>query len=93
MATGRNLLGHSVKRRMRVWYWNGEDPLEEVERRVAAILLHYDIRPKELKAGSSSTAAETPPSRSPRARRTPSRSHSRSLMLLWPRSWSAGLTC
>jgi len=48
MATGRNLLGAVVQRPLRVWYWNGEDPREEVERRVAAILLNYQIDPDEL---------------------------------------------
>ena len=40
MASGRNLLGVTPAGRMRVWVWNGEDPLEELERRVAAILPH-----------------------------------------------------
>lgn len=48
MVTGRPLLGVPVPKRLRVWYWNGEDPLEEIERRVAAICLHYEIDPHEL---------------------------------------------
>jgi RecA-family ATPase len=28
--------------------WNLEDPLEEVERRIAAILIHYEIAPEEI---------------------------------------------
>jgi hypothetical protein len=48
MATGRNLLGVGVPRRLRVWYWNGEDPIEEIERRVAAICLHYGISAQEI---------------------------------------------
>lgn len=48
MATGRALLGIKPKNRVRVWYWNGEDPAEEVERRIAAIVLHYEIDPAEL---------------------------------------------
>jgi hypothetical protein len=43
MAAGRNLLGVQPLRPMRVWYWNGEDPQEELERRVLAICLHYGI--------------------------------------------------
>jgi hypothetical protein len=43
MATGRNLTGHQPHGRYRVLYWNGEDPLEELERRIAAICLHYGI--------------------------------------------------
>lgn len=48
MVTGRPLLGVPVPKRLRVWYFNGEDPLEEIERRVAAICLHYEIDPREL---------------------------------------------
>jgi AAA domain len=48
MATQRALLGVPVPTRLRVWNWNGEDPREETERRIAAILLHYNIDPQEL---------------------------------------------
>lgn len=48
MATGRALLGVSPPKRLRVWYWNGEDPREETERRVAAICLHFGIAADEL---------------------------------------------
>ena len=48
MATGRPLLGIHPTGKFRVWIWNGEDPLEELERRVAAICLHYRIAPAEL---------------------------------------------
>ena len=49
MATGRALLGtHPAGGKLRVWLWNGEDPLEELERRVAAICIHYGIDPAEL---------------------------------------------
>ena len=33
MATGRPLLGILPPKRARVWYWNGEDPYDELERR------------------------------------------------------------
>lgn len=48
MVTGRPLLGVTPPRRMRVWYVNLEDPLEETERRVAAICLHYGIDAHDL---------------------------------------------
>ncbi|TXN27150.1 AAA family ATPase [Methylobacterium sp. WL19] len=48
LATGRALLGVHVPVPCRVWYWCGEDPLEEIERRVAAILIRYGINPAEL---------------------------------------------
>jgi hypothetical protein len=48
MATARNLLGEQPTERMRVWYHNGEDPLPELERRIAAICVYYKIDPHEL---------------------------------------------
>jgi hypothetical protein len=48
MATGQNLLGISPDRPMRIWYWNGEDPREELERRVLAICLHYGVDRREV---------------------------------------------
>ncbi|KQP24563.1 hypothetical protein ASF27_10715 [Methylobacterium sp. Leaf102] len=43
LATGRPLLGIAPADRLRVWLWNGEDPLDELERRVTAACLHYRI--------------------------------------------------
>jgi AAA domain len=48
MATAQNLLGVELVRPMRVWYWNGEDPQEELERRVLAICLHYGVDRREV---------------------------------------------
>ena len=48
MACGRDLLGIEPAEKLRVLYWNGEDPLEELERRVAGILQHYDLTKKDL---------------------------------------------
>lgn len=48
MATGRDLLGHKPAGKLRVWYWNGEDPEEELNRRIAAICLHYGITAEEI---------------------------------------------
>ena len=48
MSTARNLLGEQPTERLRVWYHNGEDPLPELERRVAAICVYYKIDPHEL---------------------------------------------
>ena len=48
MATGRPLLGSRPPRPLRVWYWCGEDPRSEIDKRVAAICLHYDIKPEEF---------------------------------------------
>jgi hypothetical protein len=42
MAAGTDLLNGGIACRVcRVFYWNGEDPREEVERRLAAIVKHY----------------------------------------------------
>lgn len=49
MVTGRPLLGVMPREHpLRVWVINLEDPLDEIERRVTAILLHYDIPPEEV---------------------------------------------
>jgi AAA domain len=48
MASGRDLLGCLPTKPLRVWYWNGEDPQEEIERRVEAARLHYGIDPAEI---------------------------------------------
>ncbi|MGO9720277.1 MAG: AAA family ATPase, partial [Methylocella sp.] len=50
MAAGRDLLrGTQAKMALKVWYWNLEDPREEIDRRIAAILIHYKIHPDEIK--------------------------------------------
>lgn len=48
MASGKPLLGHRPRRRLRVAYWNGEDPFEESERRVLAACLLHDLGPDDL---------------------------------------------
>lgn len=48
MVTGKPLLGVAVPDKLRVWIWNGEDPREEVERRLAAACLHYGIEAEDI---------------------------------------------
>lgn len=48
MATGRNLLGVDPKEARRVIYFNAEDPLVELQLRVAAICLRFGIDQREL---------------------------------------------
>jgi RecA-family ATPase len=48
MATCRNLLGEQPSERLHVWYHNGEDTLEELNRRLGAICQHYGIPQQEL---------------------------------------------
>ncbi len=46
---GRDLLnGGKPLRRGKVWYYNGEDPQEELDRRIAAICKHYGMKEVEL---------------------------------------------
>jgi AAA domain len=47
IATGRPLLGVTPDEQTNVWYWNGEDPMEELERRLAAAYQHYGIDREE----------------------------------------------
>lgn len=48
MATGRDLLESKPHGQLRVWVWNGEDPRDEIERRLTAAVLHYGIDPEEI---------------------------------------------
>jgi RecA-family ATPase len=49
MAIGRDLLkGTTSPCRLKVWYWNLEDPRDETDRRIAGIILHYKINPAEI---------------------------------------------
>jgi hypothetical protein len=50
MATRRSLLGITPTERIRVLYWNGDDPYVEVERRIHAVCQHYEIDLKALLA-------------------------------------------
>ena len=46
MAIGRDLLnGGQTIEQGRVWYFNSEDPIEELQRRVLAVCIEYDITP------------------------------------------------
>ena len=48
MVAHKELLGEAVPERCRVWLWNGEDPMEEFQRKIAAACLHFEIDPKML---------------------------------------------
>jgi hypothetical protein len=43
MVTGRNLRGIQPPGRLKVWFWNGEDPMVELERRIEAACKYYGI--------------------------------------------------
>jgi AAA domain len=49
ITTGRPLLGVPPDERVNVWYWNGEDPMDELQRRITAAMLHYRIAPAEIR--------------------------------------------
>src|ERR1700733_10365984 len=48
MVTGRDLLNVQPDELLRVWYWNGEDPIEELERRFAAVNKHFNITQEDI---------------------------------------------
>lgn len=48
IASGRPILGAPVHERGRVWYFNGEDPLDEITRRVVAAMTHHRISPADV---------------------------------------------
>lgn len=48
MVTHRDLLGEMPQKPLSVWYWNGEDPMEELQRRVAAACIHYKIKREDI---------------------------------------------
>jgi len=51
MTSGRALLGVVPHSRHRVWLWNGEDPQEELQRRVMAAMKHYCLEPRDVEGG------------------------------------------
>lgn len=49
MVTGRDLLrGGVTARPLRVWLFNGEDPREELDRRIVAAMRHHSVTPEEV---------------------------------------------
>lgn len=48
MASGKPLLGVQPKGEFRIWLWNGEDPIEELELRIAAAMRHYGLTWEDL---------------------------------------------
>ena len=49
ICTGRPLLGEPVHEPCNVWIVNLEDPLEELQRRVAAAMMHYNVTADEIR--------------------------------------------
>lgn len=44
LASGKPLMGVDIDRPHKVWLWNLEDPQEEIERRLTAIIEHYKLQ-------------------------------------------------
>jgi RecA-family ATPase len=49
MASGRPLLGEMPEQRCRVWLHNGEEPLEELNRKILAVCQLYNLPQEELR--------------------------------------------
>lgn len=48
MASGRSLTGIKPDKRLRVWLFNMEDPRDELERRIMAACLYYNLKPADI---------------------------------------------
>jgi hypothetical protein len=48
MASGKQLLDVAPAGQLKVWYWNGEDSTEELERRVAAAMKFHDLTKEDI---------------------------------------------
>ena len=48
MVIGKDLYTGNAIEQARVWLWNGEDPTEEMQRRVQAVCLNYDIVQEDI---------------------------------------------
>ena len=48
ICTGRDLLGEPVRERTNCWLINLEDPMEEAQRRIAAAMIHYNVKAEDI---------------------------------------------
>src|SRR5262249_50865260 len=48
MVSGKPLLGITPPRRLKVWFWNLEDPRDEIDRRIAAAAKHYGLTAADI---------------------------------------------
>lgn len=49
MVSGRALAGTKPPLRLKVWLFNMEDPRDELERRIMAAAVHYNLKPDDLR--------------------------------------------
>lgn len=61
LVTGRDISGDKVHEKGNVWLHNGEDPLDEIERRVVAACKTHKVRAHELKGRFFYTSGRTNP--------------------------------
>lgn len=48
MVSGRQLAGVKPKEKLNVWLFNAEDPRDEMQRRIMAACLHYNLKPEDI---------------------------------------------
>jgi hypothetical protein len=48
MTSGRSLSGTKPPAPLRVWIFNAEDPRDELERRIMAACIHYNLKPEDI---------------------------------------------
>lgn len=48
MTSGKALLGTKPPQRLRCWVFNAEDPRDEMERRIMAACIHYNLKPTDI---------------------------------------------
>jgi AAA domain len=48
MATNKPLLDIQPSQQLRVWYWNGEDPMQELQRRFAAACKYHRVTKEDI---------------------------------------------
>ena len=48
MISGKPLLNSTTDELLRVWYWNGEDPFDELQRRFGAAIKHFGLEPDDI---------------------------------------------
>jgi hypothetical protein len=61
MVSGKPLLGVTPPTRMKVWLWNGEEPFEEMQRRIMAACRHFGLARADIEGRLFVDTAETLP--------------------------------
>jgi hypothetical protein len=61
MAAGYNLVADEPCERLRVWVWNAEDDVDEMERRICGICDHYGVDRESIKEWLFLDSGETVP--------------------------------